>query len=496
MGKSIRTSSKIMAHTYGKRNWSVFFISTFIVLFLAYLVNKNVEVPTIVLYVLTGIGFTFVALKGITRPEVIIYALVVYIPFSKILVGDFGGFATAINFTNILTILGIIAWFLSSAIRSRKFYRRTSLDIPTYLFMLVGCFSLMRGTFYFGYDYATDFIVPLKRWLTPIFFFFLVYNTVRDKETIKNIIVIIMIVTAVVALMAIKDYMDIGNVSSLEKSRVGGIAEQPNVLASFFVYYMFLYAGFFLVYWKKMRFWMLAIPFLLCFRGIQVTFSRGGYLAFAAAVLLIAFFKSRILFFFTILLAIFVLINPYVLPKGIQYRLSSTFHGEQIYSTSLEEIKDPSAARRIEIWKGAFEIIKDNFWFGIGYGVFPYMIAYYRPELGKVDAHNEYLLIASEMGIFGLLIFLLVLLIIIKNCFRLYRITKNKFFKAVALGFLGSLGGLLVVNMFGGRLDSQEVSSYFWIITALIFRALYIEREEQKLAVAKTKTRKKVNHVP
>ena len=90
-----------------------------------------------------------------------------------------------------------------------------------------------------------------------------------------------------------------------------------------------------------------------------------------------------------------------------------------------------------------------------------------------------YILIGAEMGIPALLVFLLLLLLMILNARKLYSVTNDKFFKALALGFIGCLGGIVVANMFGGRLDSQEVSSYFWILSALIFKALYIENQER-----------------
>lgn len=484
MAKTINNTIKVSSYINKRRNWlSYIFIGLIIVIF-AIIIEKEIELPAVILFLIGFFSLAFIFSKTLNKPEVILYALVTYLPFSKVLVGDFGGVMTALNLTNILTIIAIIAWVISSFVQNRRFYRRTSLDILLFIFILFGCLSLVKGTIYFGSNYFIEYIIPLKRWLTPMFLFFIFFNMIRDKETIKKIVIIMMFVLTIVALMAIYDYIDIaGKVSSLEKSRIGGIAQQPNVLAAFFVYYMFLFAGFMLVYCKNIKYWLLFLPFLACFRGIQVTFSRGGYLAFVAAGLIIAFFKNKVLFFAITCALILAILNPIFLPKGIRYRIYSTFQ-DKIYESSVEESVDLSAARRIEIWKGGLEMIKEHKWFGVGYGVFPYLIPFYAPEVGKVDAHNTYILIAAEMGIFALLVFLLILFIIFKNTYKLYNITKDKFFKALSLGWLGGLGGVLVANIFGGRMDSQEVSSYFWIISALIFRALYIERNSKKSPVA------------
>jgi O-antigen ligase len=218
----------------------------------------------------------------------------------------------------------------------------------------------------------------------------------------------------------------------------------------------------------------------------MVTFSRGGYVAFAAAGLTIAFFRNKVLFIAVTLALILAIINPVLLPKGIASRMSSTFRNDQIYASSLEEEVDSSAATRIAIWKGSLPMINDHKWFGIGYGVFPYLIPFYAPEVGEITPHNTYILIAAEMGIFALLAFLLVLLVIFRNSYKLYKMTQDKFFKALSLGMLGSLGGVLIANVFGGRLDSEELSSYFWILAALVFRALYIERKSKNTLLKKS----------
>lgn len=461
-----------------RKNWKLYLTILVVVSAFAIVIQKGITIPAPILYTTAVAFMLYLLFHGISRPEVIIYALVAYLPFSKVLVGDFGHAFSAVNLTNILTIIAIIALFVQSAVTGKRMYIRTSLDIPLLIFIFFGFLSLLKGTVFFGFDYAFDFITPLKRWLTPMFFFFITLGAAKEKRVIKNVVFIIGVVVTITALMSIKDYIDVGEGSSLEDSRIGGIAGGPNGLAAFFVYYMFIFLGFIFVYGKNIRYWALWIPFILCFRGIQVTFSRGGYLAFAAALLAVAFFRKKFLFVALLALLFFLYTHPQFLPKGMRSRMESTFVEKPMYATSIEETIDKSAAKRIMIWKGALQMIKDNPWFGVGYGVFPHMLPYYVPELGRMDAHNQYLLIAAEMGVFALLAFIWVLLVIIKNTYKLYKITRDKFFKAMSLGFLGGLGGLLVANMFGGRLDSQEISSYLWILAALVFRALQIEREE------------------
>ena len=93
--------------------------------------------------------------------------------------------------------------------------------------------------------------MPLKRWLTPIFFYFLTFWVVRERKTLNTVIVLIMVAVTMVGMMAVWDYMQVGPNTSLEHSRIGAITDNPNTLGAFFNYYMFLLVGFFLVYPKK-----------------------------------------------------------------------------------------------------------------------------------------------------------------------------------------------------------------------------------------------------
>ena len=72
-----------------------------------------------------------------------------------------------------------------------------------------------------------------------------------------------------------------------------------------------------------------------------------------------------------------------------------------------------------------------------------------------------------------LIAFLAMLLVLFIQTRWLYRHTTDPWFKAVSLGMLGGLGGLAMANMFGSRIYAhEEISGYFWILAALVMRAM------------------------
>ena len=459
-----------------KSHQGAFVIGGIVALFFGFLVVKEVELNPMVILPAAMLGFLFLFFKSMHSPLPALYFAVCYIPFSKILVGDFGGALQALNLTNVIMIFMLIGMMAQSSRTGRPLFTSNALNFPVFLFALAALISFIRASSFFGVggDMVSLFI-QLKRWMTPLLLFYLAYNSLNDRSSIQNTVKIIMIVVTVVGLMAAWDYFNVSPGTKLENARVGGIADQPNQLAGFFVYYMFLFPAFFTLRYKSWRSWGLLLPFLICFRGIQVTFSRGGYLAFAFGVLAFSFFRSKKLLLLVIGTAIFALLNPWMLPQGIRYRIGQTIEQNSACDAPIEESLEGSSRLRIEIWKTSLEMIKDEPFLGFGYETFRYVLGYYNPQVGRFDAHNSYIIIAAEMGIPALLIFLAIILIIIKETLWVYYRTSDYFYKATALGFLGGLFGLLVVNFFGSRLNSQEISGYFWILAAIILKIKDLE---------------------
>ena len=451
----------------------------------AVLIMKEVSLPRPVVLSIGVVGLFALLVVGLQSPEVPLYILVAYLPFSRMLVGDFGTGAVALNLTNILTLWVFAAYAMRQAGQGKPLFQGTPLNRAIMFFGFLGAVALVRTSWDYGAWYFWEFLIPLKRWLTPILFYFLAFWVARDRRTLRTITIIIMVATAIVAVMAIRDY-SYSSGGRFETARVGGVMEQSNTLAAFFVYYMYLFLGFFLTYTRKPRTWWLLIPFLLCFRGIMVTFSRGGYLAFAAGGLGACWFRHKLLFAAAVAFLAFAVVNPVLLPAGIRYRLGHTVAGHvtatELYEEDLVDVLDRSAATRVEIWRGALQMIREHPWTGVGYGAFPAFITRYTAgTVGSMDAHNSYLLVAAEMGIPTLVVFLVVLLMVCYYTRWLYWHTEDRTIKAIALGFLGGLSGLWVANMFGSRMDAQEAAGYFWILAGLIMRGVMIEREELRI---------------
>lgn len=458
----------------------------FVVLILGYLTMTEREFPTLVIAAISMLGLVGLFALGMKRPEIPLYVMVAYLPFSKLLAGDFGGLAVGLNLTNLLVIIILMCFIANASTEGQLRWEGHALHVPIICYTVWVLVSVIIACGAYGPAYQYRAIPEFKRWLDPIIIYFLFFNVVRDKARWKGVIAILLIGVTLVGMSATWDYMQTSESTSLEKARVGGIADQPNVLGAFFVYYSWIFVAFWLERIKQPKAWGLLAAFLFCVRGLMVTFSRGAYLAFAQAGLGLTFFKNKALFFLATAALAMAILNPVLLPPGIRYRIESTFNQQSdtqladVYTSEHPEQElDKSAGMRLIIWTGAVEMIKEYPVFGVGISRFQVMIAQYTNLAKFIDAHNAYILTAAEFGIPALILFLLIVLCLFGITASVRR-HSDPFIRSAALGFLAGLTGLLMANMFGSRLNSTEVSGYFWILAALMARAQLWTKEEQR----------------
>ncbi len=137
----------------------------------------------------------------------------------------------------------------------------------------------------------------------------------------------------------------------------------------------------------------------------------------------------------------------------------------------MDEEKGLSARARLYIYLNTFRMIRDHPLRGVGFGNFKYIYPRYRDQKEWTisglntrveEAHNEYLQIFSEVGLFGFLIFMFILLRIMKMSWDLLRKEKlnHSFFLSMALtaGILSTL----IQCLFDFNLQNPASGITFW----------------------------------
>ncbi len=106
----------------------------------------------------------------------------------------------------------------------------------------------------------------------------------------------------------------------------------------------------------------------------------------------------------------------YIENSGLSTRISKILFAHEVYQKTADP-NGSSLAQRKEYWSASINIIKDNFWLGIGSGN---VTSGFDDQFNKnnslltksnrMESHNQYLLIGLSFGIFGILWFMFALI--------------------------------------------------------------------------------------
>ena len=293
-----------------------------------------------------------------------------------------------------------------------------------------------------------------------VIMFFLLVNVLNSEKRIKIIIWFIILLTLVMAIQGIYQFNNgVGwanqPLSGGERITWIGIFNDPNDLALAFVTAI----GFLLAFiFGRTTFFIKIISIPLggvLMYALYLTNSRGGYLAFAATAAFYFLMRLKNKFFAIVargaLVCAVIILGP--------SRLSNI------------SVQDASAHGRIEAWHEGIQMLKSVPLFGVGYGMFT--------DYHHLTAHNSYILVAAEEGLFGLFIWIA----LIYACFKGLNIltNKNNELKPYALGVEASLIGFLCASYFLSR--SYVAPLYILLAIASAFAYTCLKKGDYRFGV-------------
>ena len=251
-------------------------------------------------------------------------------------------------------------------------------------------------------------------------------------------------------------------VNGVKFIRAYGTTPHPNVLAVFLLVSIFcLYA----LWLNKSRrnYWLLITSYGLLLLGLFLTFSRAVILVFIAASLLfflITLFKFKETRFKII--ALFLLFIIYCL------LFTGIFWPEFQARFAAISPEDQAVSLRVYYNDIALSSIKEKPLLGLGLGNFVWYLLnnYHFKEFWLYQpVHNLYLLIASEVGIVGLIVFLIFIAGILLKGFKLIRQQTTDSGQQILFTVYCLLFTFLALAM---------IDHYFWTIqqSRLIFWAI------------------------
>ena len=198
------------------------------------------------------------------------------------------------------------------------------------------------------------------------------------------------------------------------------------------------------------------VPAMLIAAGVGASWSRGGWMGFGVAVLVMVIFVLRHSAWGAILVGAAVALIAGAmalgrLPASVVERLTGFLSYVQFEDVRGAGITDATYAvlERMAHWQAALGMWRSRFWLGIGLGGYEAAYATYRLiawPMALGHAHNVYLNLLAEVGLLGLGAYLFWLGSLVLGAIRVLRRAVG-WPRALALGLLGAWTHLAVHSL-------------------------------------------------
>ncbi len=315
--------------------------------------------------------------------------------------------------------------------------------------------------------------------LSFVLFYFVIINTIRTHKQWMTMIQLFLLSAFVVAAYGVlQNFIGINSAESwLDEEMFSGIEQRvysffnnPNVLGEFLVVTIPVVLA---VTWgkkKEMHKAAYGFAFLMMATCMIFTWSRGAWLGVAlACAIFFVMMDSRWL----IVGILGILLLPLLLVATGNMTILERF-------VSIGNTADSSTAYRVSIWFAALNMIRD-FWIpGIGIGSQAFTAVYPAYSASGADfalhSHNLYLQIWVEMGIMGIITFISMIIMFIRQTFSMAVVSKRK--EDPAAKIVMALGAGTIGFLLQGMTDyvwyNYKILMIFWIVIALAISGVNI----------------------
>ena len=367
-----------------------------------------------------------------------------------------------LNPLNILLFSIFGSFALSRMAKREQVLRRGALGNWLGLFVLIAAVSIIRGSaFPTGLGYSgPDAALQLFRSTTSFAPYFIVLAMVRGESNRRRVTWAVMLGLLAETLIT----LSLGRNGS--GMRATGTLGQPNELGSFLALFgvvaVALLAGTPNLFARL----LLLTTFVLSVVGLLMSLSRGAFLALVISLAVVAWRTSRM--FFAVVVVVLAS-SPLWMPDYVKERIS----GSQVQVAGTDELTaDGATEARVQTWRSILEVVQDHPIEGVGWTGLGYVLTDIGSELGLEDvkdsAHNTFMRVLGEMGIFGLAAFVGLLWRCWSICNEAARRSRSRFDRALAIGVGGAVLSMAITCAFGDRFFNIIIASNFWVLLALV----------------------------
>jgi len=363
----------------------------------------------------------------------------------------------------LVAVIGF-SWLARMAINKELgLFLKTPLNRPIAYYILVCVASTLLGALFGRLDLKTGFLFVLK-YFEYVVIYFMVANYFKDRAQLKSFVWAMLFTCLIVSVVSMTQIPEGGRISAPFEGKVG----EPNTYGGYLVFMMSIATGLALMqesFRNRITAFILVILFSI---PLLYTQSRSSYLAAIPAVLSFLWLSKRKQWIPPVLLLVALLL-PFMAPKVTKDRVSYTFTqgvGRPDAVTVAGVQLDTSTSARILSWEDAIKDLAQHP--VLGFGVTGYRF---------VDA--QYVRVAAETGFLGLLIFLLLLGTILRESYRVFKVSHDPFDKGLAIGFLAGFTGLLFHAIGANTFIIVRIMEPFWFIAAMVMMIPSLEKDRK-----------------
>lgn len=365
-----------------------------------------------------------------------------------------------VNILNILVFSVFFFWALRRVLARQPLFRKNRLGIVFGLILAVAALSIVRGAaFPTGFSYnAHDAGIELFRAAMTFALYFVSLSMSRGPRDRKRV------ATAVVLGLFVEAVWTIKLGRNGHGARAIGSFGQSNELGAFLAMYTCFAAALMLGVRNLLARLFLLGTVLAGGYGIVLTLSRGAFLAVLAGLAFVGVRSSRwLLAAFLVVLAT----SPLWAPDYLKQRIMNS---EVEVEGSDQATIDMAAQMRVDTWRAILKIVSEHPLEGVGFNGLGAVLPGAGQALGVEvveTAHNTYLRFLGEMGIFGLVLFVLLLWRCLTLSFAAARAAPSRFDRQFAVGLAAATVAMAVSCIFGDRFFSVLITGNFWLAMAL-----------------------------
>jgi O-antigen ligase len=375
---------------------------------------------------------------------------------------------------DVLIGIFLVVYLTQWMTRQRQNLRLTSVHVLILMYMMWLIFS-----FALGLRHSSITLTALRQFvgtLLSIGMTFILVDLLREPQQLRRLVLVILIAITLQAVIAIGLYLlpnDAANSILNLLGRIGypqgnviryieqnpalperaiGTWIDPNSLAGIVAIAAVMIAPQVFAKQPVLKYrWLTFLALGIVAVALILTFSRSSVLAFVAGLAVIGFARYRR--YLPILVLIFA--GALLLPPAQEYlyRFVEAFTAQ-----------DLSTQMRIGEWTDSLRLISRYPVFGVGFTGTPEIDIY-------TDVANMYLMMANQIGLVGLTLFLLTMLgVFIYGGVAWGRAKRDEHLDSIHLGYHAALvTGLInaIADLYFFRLEYQGSITWFWMVVAL-----------------------------